>query len=608
VRIRYPQGNIGSGISTRTILAISLTAMLVAGCAVSPKPLTPDESASFGEDRLRRIAADQERVAGSISLYEAMARAIKFNLDTRVEMAQAALRLKELDLSHYKMLPNIVANSGYAGRDNTSASSSRSVETGRQSLEPSTSSEKNMLSSDLTFSWNILDFGLSYVRAQQLADEALIAEETRRKVANRVIEDVRTAYWRAVTSERLAARMRQLEGRVQVAMRDARRQYNDPTINPVQAISYERDLIEVRRQIQQVDADLAVAKAQLAALMNLTPGTPYRLVDSRATSIPTINRKPAELIRMALTNRPEMREVQYRLRINDKEATAALLELLPSAQFYLGGNYDSNKFLLNNHWLAYGAKASWNLLKLVQYPARKEAIDGQTDLLDQRSMALTMAIMTQVHVSRARYALAYRDLRTAADMVNVQNNLRAQIRSQVAVDRSGAQLLIKEELNALLAEVRFDLAHAQLQNTFAGMYAAIGLDPIDASVNMNADVKTLAKQLERLWRSRGDGLGSRAVNLIRPVRVRPYRPPVAMGPGQPPGVLGSGPTPGIEPPMTGTVPSHPVPAGRLAPRAAEPPKAATPAAVTQQPAVAPEPARLEPPKVEPPKTDAPKSE
>jgi hypothetical protein len=232
--------------------------------------------------------------------------------------------------------------------------------------------------------------------------------------------------------------------------------------------------------------------------------------------------------------------------------------LLPGAQLYLGGNYDSNKFLFNNNWLAYGAKASWNLLKIVQFPARKASIDAQDTLLDERSMALTMAIMTQVHVSRARYALAFRDLKTAADMLNVQNSLRAQIRSQIAVDRSGSQLLIKEELNALLAEVRFDLAHAQLQNAFASVYGALGLDPVDASVDLNADTKTVAKQLEKVWRARGDGVGAKAVNLIRTARVRPFTPPyVSQGPGSPPV-------------STGTVPSFPVPAGRLAPQIVSP--------------------------------------
>jgi outer membrane protein TolC len=523
-------------------------AILLAGCAVRPEPISPAESAAFTEKRLERLLSQQEHVSGAISLHEAMARAIKFNLDTRVEQAQAALRLKELDLSHYKMLPALVAGSGFTGRDNVSASSSQSLASGRQSLEPSTSTEKGLLSSDLTFSWNILDFGLSYVRAQQLADEALIAEETRRRVANRVIEDVRTAYWRAVTAERLSSRMRGLESQVQGALRDTRKQYSDVNVNPVTALSYERDLVEVRRQIQQVDSDLAVAKSQLAALMNLTPGTPYRLVDSRAASVPTLNRSPAEMLRIALNNRPEMREVQYRLRINEKETTAALLELLPGAQLYLGGNYDSNKFLFNNNWLAYGAKASWNLLKIVQFPARKASIDAQDTMLDERSMALTMAIMTQVHVSRARYALAFRDLKTAADMLNVQNSLRAQIRSQIAVDRSGSQLLIKEELNALLAEVRFDLAHAQLQNAFASVYGALGLDPVDQSVDLNADTKVVARQLEKVWRARGDGVGAKAVNLIRTAHVRPFTPPViSTGPGAPPVVTGTIPSPPVPP-------------------------------------------------------------
>ncbi len=558
---KTPGASARGGAHWRLLPPLILAAFL-AGCAVTPQPLSSDESAAFTESRLSRLIAEQERVVGAISLHEAMARAVKFNLDTRVEEAQAALRLKELDLSHYKLLPALVAGSGYAGRDNTSASSSQSIQTGRQSLEPSTSSERNLLSADLTFSWNVLDFGLSYVRAQQLADEALIAAETRRRVANRVIEDVRTAYWRAVTSQRLAGSMRALEARVQGAMRDARRQYRDANVNPVAALSYERDLIEVRRQIQQVDGELAVAKAQLAALMNLTPGTPFRLVDSRAASAPTLNRSPAEMVRIAVNNRPEMREAQYRLRINDKEATAALLELLPGVQLYLGGNYDSNKFLFHNNWLAYGAKASWNLLKLAQYPARKAAVDAQESMLDQRSMALTMAIMTQVHVSRARYALAYRDLKTAADMLNVQNNLKAQIRAQIAVDRSGEQLLIKEELNTLLAEVRFDLAHAQLQNAFASVYGALGLDPIDATVDINAPTHVLARQLERVWRIRGDGVGAKAVAMIRPVRVRAYAPPAVLsqGPGQPPEATAP-PAPAV----TGSIPGT----GAAAPAATE---------------------------------------
>ena len=70
---------------------------------------------------------------------------------------------------------------------NYSGGVGRSLITGQQqNLQPFTSSEKNVFSADLSLSWNVLDFGLSYIRAKQAADDVLIAEEERRRVANRV--------------------------------------------------------------------------------------------------------------------------------------------------------------------------------------------------------------------------------------------------------------------------------------------------------------------------------------------------------------------------------------------------------------------------------------
>ena len=65
---------------------------------------------------------------------------------------------------------------GYSGRNNELASSSTSIESRRQSLEPSTSSERGLVSSQLALSWNVLDFGVSYIRALQASDRVLIAE------------------------------------------------------------------------------------------------------------------------------------------------------------------------------------------------------------------------------------------------------------------------------------------------------------------------------------------------------------------------------------------------------------------------------------------------
>ena len=52
---------------------------------------------------------------------------------------ETALSQRQLDLDRFDMLPRIAAEAGYEGRSNVNASSSESIETGTQSLEPSTS-------------------------------------------------------------------------------------------------------------------------------------------------------------------------------------------------------------------------------------------------------------------------------------------------------------------------------------------------------------------------------------------------------------------------------------------------------------------------------------
>ena len=168
-----------------------------------------------------------------------MARALKYNLDYRVELFEKSLRATELDLSHYSLLPKIIGGVGFDRRNNFNASSSFNLVTNTPNFGASTSRDRQLRERDLEISWDILDFGLSYVRARQTADKVLIAEETKRKIVNRIIEDVRTAYWRAVSAERLAARLRLLEGRTKRALANARSLSSDKQTSPITALTYE---------------------------------------------------------------------------------------------------------------------------------------------------------------------------------------------------------------------------------------------------------------------------------------------------------------------------------------------------------------------------------
>ncbi|MCF6322432.1 MAG: TolC family protein [Rhizobiaceae bacterium] len=489
------------------IIAITAAGIVLSGCAITPQPLSEVELAAYAEDKVHRVSLDQEPVVRSISLYEAMARALKYNLDYKIEMYAKDLANSKLNSARFDMLPDLVANSAYAGRSNDPFSISRTT-IGTLSTDPSTSRDTSTSTKDITFSWNILDFGLSYVRAKQAADQTLIAEEQKRKVINRVMEDVRTAYWRAVSADRLLSGLRKLEGRTQAALRNSRALKNNGSTSPVAALTYERELIDIKRQTQRLQREMHTSKIQLAALMNLRPGDKFSLtLPKRRLASLKLTIPYSEIFTLALQNRPELREIAYRGRIEEREAKAALLELLPGIQLYAGANYDSNSYLVNNDWISWGAKASWNAMRLFQYPARKKVIDAGLNLNDQRALAMTMAIMTQVQVARIRYDYLRKSATTAAEYFYIQSQIRDKVRTSARNDAASEQTLIREELNTLVASAQYDIAYSDLQNAFASIYSSIGVDPFGDYLDVSAGVNELADALRNTWRERGDVSG-----------------------------------------------------------------------------------------------------
>lgn len=84
-----------------------IVAAVTSGCSVTPDPFTADQLTDRKTELLSEYTADQEPVSGPISLYEAMARAIKYNLDYKVEVLGEALATSESDLANFDMLPNL---------------------------------------------------------------------------------------------------------------------------------------------------------------------------------------------------------------------------------------------------------------------------------------------------------------------------------------------------------------------------------------------------------------------------------------------------------------------------------------------------------------------
>lgn len=242
------------------------------------------------------------------------------------------------------------------------------------------------------------------------------------------------------------------------------------------------------------------AKRQLAALMNVNPATKFTLaLPPRKSQDSTVAFKPDAMVRHALLYRPELRELNYEQRISEREATGALLNLLPSLRFFGGFNHNSNDFLFNNEWLSWGTRASWNIFELFRYPGTKKSNELQQELLNQRSLALTMAVVTQVHVSVGRYEIARQRLETTENYFDVNNNILEQTEIGYNTRKVSYQNFVREKMNSIVAEARYDVARASVENAYANIFASIGQDTFGQIDVSESSVDDLAKHFKGHW-------------------------------------------------------------------------------------------------------------
>jgi outer membrane protein TolC len=480
----------------RCFVYIAICALL-GGCTVSPRPLTESELQDRAVDTTLRATAGQEPVSKPVSLDEAMARALKYNLSARIETAETILKVRQLELANAAQLPNLVADLDYSGRNNWDGASSRSLLTGLQSLEPSTSVDRHLVRSDLRLSWNILDFGLSYVRAHQAADQALIAEERRRKAIHNLVQEVRATFWKAVAAEKLSGKLAGFARRIDAAQRSEQAIERGGTSSPLVALTYQRELLEAQIELQRLNRELGASKTQLAALMNLPPGTNFALSPGGGPPpLPQTLPPAREMMSLALLQRPELRQAGYSSRINEREAEAAVLELLPGIGPFASVDYDSNTFAFENNWLAAGAKASWNLMKIFSYRQKSAAIEAEGDALDNKALATAMAIVMQVQVSRLNYSLSRKSYYLAKNLYDVENRIFRQMSAAQAAGAIGEQSLLRQELRLAAAEAKKDIRYADYESAFGTLFVSIGgslgIDCVDDTQTVGQISATLA--------------------------------------------------------------------------------------------------------------------
>ncbi|MBN3852067.1 TolC family protein [Paraburkholderia sp. Ac-20340] len=484
-----------------TLVAVSVALLWLSGCAIKPTPFTDAERAQTAQADRTSMFANQQPVTGPISLDEAMARAIRYNLDHRLKMMEEALAQRQLDLSNFDLLPKLTAQAGYTNRNHPLASSSQGLYTNEQSLIPSYSTDQNDRTADLTLSWNLLDFGVSYYEAKEQADRVLVLEQRRRKVVQLMMQQVREAYWQAVGAQRLRDRIGPLLDQAHAALDDSRATQQQGLRSPIDTLNYQHALLDLMRQLEAVRDQLEEAKPRLASLMNLEPGKDYTLAATEDFAVPQFDMAMPQMEDMALQRRPELVEAGYNERISVNETHKAMAKMLPGIELELGGHYDSNSFLVYNAWRAAGISVSWNLLNLLNYKAIHGTAEAQLEVAKTQRMALSMAVLTQVHVARSELGAKERQFVLLKQLNDVDQQILQHTRNATLANAQGKLEEIRVATSAMMSELRLYQSYGELESAYGQMLATLGLDPVPDNVRGHdiASLKESIGEEQKRW-------------------------------------------------------------------------------------------------------------
>jgi outer membrane protein TolC len=415
-------------------------------------------------------------------------------------MMEAVLQDTQLDVSKLNMLPRLAINAGYIGREDQLGSSSVDYfnqSRNSQLTQYSTSQDAHRGVADLTFTWNVLDFGVSYYQAKQQANRVMIAQERKRKVVNNLIKEVSNAYWGASLSDHLLPKLDPVLKQAEHALELSKTVEVNRLQPMLSVLEYQRSLLRIIDQLKKLKADLAVAKPKLAGLINAPVHSDFQLAQPKQTpEPPELKASMTELENLGLFFRPELREEMYQERISRDEVWKEMLKVLPGLTIPLSANWDSNSFLVYNMWMEAGARTTFNLVNLLAAPKMWKSAQTQVEVAQIRRKALSVATLVQVNVSYQQYKKALEGYHSASELNNVDQSIFKVITDTTESDAGSELERIHAATAALASQLEKEQSLAEIYSALGNIYSSIGLDPVEGNIE-HITVRTLAVQLEK---------------------------------------------------------------------------------------------------------------
>lgn len=461
-----------------------------------------DDRNAVGQGTQTKATANIPTQVIELSLAQAIQRGYTHNLDARVAALEELSAQRVVTVEQLKALPGVEASGAYLHRSNNGATSSRSVQTGQESLEPSQSTETDRRTAALEMNWNLLEAGLALVDAAKSKQDVKISKERYAKVIQNVERDVYNAYWRALAYQETKANTLALIRDVNAHIEKIDRAADKNLVSGDYAGEKMTLFSERLRTLRDMHDRLQLAEIELKSMLSIPLDATLKLTTKRADISPSIRQMMDENIATqewgALQSRPEMREEILKKNITIHDTRREIFQTFPGIDLILSHQYDGNKFLADPNWGNFTAKIAQSITGIVTLPDRYYAAKSKEAIADARRQALSSAILAQVHIGRARLEAA-NDSNTQSLMA-----LKASSRKSHTVTAKQSKGLVSVQdslmarMDAQIEMMRSAMSYADLQNAYAAMRTTLGRNITNQSLKVGASSSHQPKK-------RGDG-------------------------------------------------------------------------------------------------------
>jgi outer membrane protein TolC len=493
----------------RKKLAISIAIITagLAGCSFMPQPLTISEQQELLQQDRIKAQADVEPVGNLLTFNEAVARGLKYNLDHRSKLLEQAIALGTYDVSKFDMLPKVLASAGYNYRNNYFITNATGAYSGNPSgsAEPFVNSDKQYGQAGLMLSWSLLDFGVSYFNARQNADRIVVASERRRRTMHVLVQDIQAAYLRAAAAQKLKGDIEKTIAEANVALKNSNKVENGGLKPPLDALKYQKALLDNIKILETIDLELSTAKVELNQLINLPAKANLKLEDPDSLIVPNAysHAETEEFEVRALVANADLKESIYNARIAVEETRKSMLRLFPGLTFNIGPQTSNNSYYINKNWVEGAANVSFNLWNLLSAPATIKLADQNKELAAQKRMMVQMAIISQVHLSKIQLGNTSHIYKRAAEIDAVDGRIAKVTASKYKEGAASQAEKVAADASYIVSKLRKYQALSQLFAASGKMQATTGMEPHFDSLDdiTLSDMTLKVKDSFREWNS-----------------------------------------------------------------------------------------------------------